>query len=151
MEKEHCYIQLLFPNRHQSPYNRSAPLLTDEMIKEIKANPRLQASIYRSFDQMLAFWGLEREGNQVAVKSEPEGGDKHNVWNNGFDHNQQRITRVLQCLMDCGFTELATNFERALQKGRADNNHNESPYWKAAVGRDETMPERATYNRPRGS
>lgn len=132
MEDEHQYIQLLFPNQHQSPHNPDAPALTPEMIQEIQRDPALQGELQKSLDQMLKFWGLKRIGDDIQVI--PGQAEGHAKWIGDFDHNHQRITRVLSCLNECGYVKCASSLEKALQAERQRNRQAPVAFWTNAVG-----------------
>ncbi|KEQ18955.1 opioid growth factor receptor-related protein [Endozoicomonas numazuensis] len=127
-ESAHDYIQLLFPNSQPSQYNRTAPLLTDQMVIEIQNDKKLQVELQKSLDQILDFWGMHRRGDQVFVDDSKSSRHK---WNKPFyDHNESRVSRVLYHLMETGFVDCALNMERAMnrQRGRRKNTH-----WETAV------------------
>ena len=133
LEDIHNYIQLLFPNEHISNTNPGAPRLTTDLAETIHATTILKDTALESVDQMLNFWGLERNGTQVAVN--PQEAHRHSKWDGEFDHNHQRITRMLNFLMRCGRFSLASNIEQAMQSQRIAKQHGENPYWANAVGR----------------
>ena len=134
LEHTHDYIQLLFPNKHISDHNLEAPRLTSELAQTIRETRPLTEEALKSVDQMLGFWGLERTGNKVTVK--PQEVARHQKWNGRFDHNHQRITRMLNFLMECGQSRLARNIEQAMQSHRMALQQGEISFWAKAVGRE---------------
>ena len=138
LEDEHDYIQLLFPNRHSSPHNLNAPVLTDQMIQEIQRNAVLQGELQKSLDQMLKFWGLQRTGDDIHVI--PGQVSRHAVWVGDFDHNHKRITRLLNCLTECGYVKCAASLEKTLQAERQRNQKAPVAYWANAVGHPSNRP-----------
>ena len=145
LENEHDYIQLLFLNKHISDVNPGAPLLTDELAQTIRETPSLKSTALESVDQMLGFWGLERDGNDVTV--DPQEARRHYKWDGAFDHNHKRITRMLNFLMACGHVRLASNIELALQSQRIAKGQGENTHWTKAVGLQPGAP-RAPVKRP---
>ncbi|WP_079253838.1 NADAR domain-containing protein [Endozoicomonas arenosclerae] len=132
LEQQHDYIQLLFPNIDPSSVNTKAPLLTPQMVWEVQQNPVAQQQLQASLDQMLGFWGLARQGDSIQV--DPGKGAAHRKWLlNNDDHNHKRITRVIKCLMACGYESCAANLERTLQEQRGQSNVPLNPYWADAV------------------
>ena len=132
MEREHDYIQLLFPNVEPSGANPRSPRLTPQMIWEVQQNPVIQQQLKASLDQMLEFWGLERHGDLITVN--PYDRAAHRKWAlNNNDHNHMRITRVIKCLMACGYESCAASLERALQEQRRHANVPPNPHWAEAV------------------
>ena len=144
LETTHDFIQLLFPNKHVSAPNPGAPLLTDDLAETIQKTPALMNTALQSVDQMLAFWGLERSGHNVTVNSREA--IRHSKWDGAFDHNHQRITRMLDFLMACGQYDLAINTEQAMQSQRIAKQQGENPHWARAVGR-ELYPPTGSSNR----
>lgn len=138
MEDEHQYIQLLFPNQHQSLHNLYAPALTPRMIQEIKRDPALQGELQKSLDQMLKLWGLKRTGDDIQVI--PDKVKEHAVWVGGFDHNHKRITRVLNCLTECGYVKCAANLAETLQAERSKKGQALIAYWTNAVRHSSVSP-----------
>lgn len=134
MEKEHNYIQLLFPNKAHSNFNTTAPLLTPEIIREIRRDPKLKNEVERSLNQIMAFWGIQRKGHEFQII--PDQTDRHNKWcrDNG-DHNHLRVSRVLNFLIDCGYEEDATNLEKTLQAYRIKQGVEPNPFWQEVVTR----------------
>ncbi len=132
LEAEHDYIQLLFPNRHVSPFNDTAPLLTDEMVVSVQQNPALQRQVLQSLDRMLDFWGCTRTGDSIEVN--PMKKAAHEKWAlHDNDHNHQRVTRVLNFLMECGYENAAANLERTLQQHRREQGAPLNIFWSEAI------------------
>ena len=131
MNDEHDFIQLLFPNQHISQNNRKAPLLTAEMMNATQNDPNVKNTLRDSVDQMLGFWGLKRVGDSVSL--DPAAAAKHARWIGGFDHNHQRITRMLDCLVECGYVSCACNIERTMQEARRANGAPPNSEWSRSV------------------
>src|ERR1022692_4596159 len=66
LEAVHDFIQWLFPLPEPSQYNSDAPLLTNEDIAAFKSDPVLQANLMKSFERILAFFGLSLSEGKVA-------------------------------------------------------------------------------------
>src|SRR5581483_7741036 len=67
LETVHNFIQWLFPLPEPSGFNPDAPLITEDDIATFKSDKLLQANVRKSFERMLAFFGLEMDKNgQVA-------------------------------------------------------------------------------------
>ncbi|WP_461534873.1 NADAR domain-containing protein [Spongorhabdus nitratireducens] len=141
MEKEHNYIQLLFPNKIPSSVNPGAPILTPRMAARLRDDPAMERQLLVSVDHVLRFWGIERAGDDVGLMVGETG--RHSKWcANDNNHNQKRVTRMLHCLMACGQQELARNIEKALQAHRRQLKAPPNRYWSDAVGRTKTAPVR---------
>ncbi|MGI9283505.1 MAG: opioid growth factor receptor-related protein [Endozoicomonas sp.] len=139
-ESAHDYIQLLFPNSQSSQYNRTAPLLTDQMVMEIQSDRKLQMELQKSLDQILGFWGMYRKGDQVYVDDSKS--DRHK-WNKSvYDHNESRVSRVLYHLIGTGFVECATSMEKAMNRHRGMRRNT---HWEDAV-RSQPPERRLSFN-----
>ena len=95
---------------------------------------------------MLGFWGLIRTDNNDVVVNSAESA-RHRKWNGASTHDHQRVTRMLNFLMECGRYRLASNIEQAMQTQRLANNQGENKYWAEAIGRTVGAP-RAPVARP---
>lgn len=101
LEKEHKYIQWLFPLFEPTRNNESAPLLTQELLSEMKSDRMIKMNVLRAFDRMLAFYGLKRE-EEAIVRA--ENFRERRVWFTGENkHNFLRITRILNFMSLMGF------------------------------------------------
>ena len=81
IEANHDYIQLLFPLNKPSRYSFHGVYLSDDtQIAEIRSSKIIQANIRISAHWFLMF--LKRVQH----------------WRVGYNHNQLRITRVIECL-----------------------------------------------------
>jgi hypothetical protein len=134
LEAVHNYIQWLFPlwTLGVAP----APLLDEETIAAFRAGPELRERLLRSFDMMLAFYGLRREGTEV-VRGE-EFPRKARNWLTPHNHNFLRITRILTCLRALGLETWSQAFFRCLEGiyGEWPNviGAESMHYWREAVG-----------------
>ena len=82
IERTHDFIQILFPlNKQSESAFHGYYLDSEELIEQIRSNSKARENILKSSNWYLSF--LTR-----------------NVWlwNRNYDHNQLRITRVIECL-----------------------------------------------------
>ena len=82
IERTHDFIQILFPlNKPSESAFHGYYLDSEELIEQIRSNSKARENILKSSNWYLSF--LTR-----------------NVWlwNRNYDHNQLRITRVIECL-----------------------------------------------------
>ncbi|MGI9280061.1 MAG: opioid growth factor receptor-related protein [Endozoicomonas sp.] len=129
LEKEHSYIQQLFPIwDNKSTLNPKAPLLTKKMVESIQGDPALLQKVTANIDMMMDFWGLRRVGDTFEVVQVL--GSRHRKWTQA-DHNLRRVTRVITFLASVGFKTAARNLESTMNgyrgKGRANT------YWSDAL------------------
>ena len=119
LECEHDYIQWLFPLPEKSFFNSSAPVVNQEVIEAFHANTQLRENLFKSFNLMLGFYGLQggedNEGQFVVTKS-AEYPVRKKEWICPLDHNYLRITRILRCLMVLGLERYAQSFYRCLSQ-----------------------------------
>jgi hypothetical protein len=98
LESVHDYIQWLFPLREPSYVNSCAPLLTDDCISAFRRDDTLRASLKRSLQLMLKFYGLrlnEPLGGEVAITRAPDFEARSENWLNRSNHNHLRLTRIM--------------------------------------------------------
>ena len=81
VEDNHDFIQLIFPlnKRSQSSFH-GYYLDSDQLVDELKENSQIRENILKSSKWFLSF--LTRNDH----------------WTSRYDHNQLRITRVIECL-----------------------------------------------------
>lgn len=112
LEKEHDYIQWLFPLKEGSKYNKNAPLLTDAIIETFKSNMIIKGYLLESFRIMLRFYGFElvstMDGTIVAKSSDFN--ERKQVWLSRCNHNYLRITRILKSLTILGLSHFSIRF-----------------------------------------
>ena len=118
LEAVHDYIQWLFPLAVPSGVNPDAPLVSPRTVAAFAGDPELRARLARSFERMLAFYGLERvtapagvhirRGSHFAARSR--------VWLRPFNHNFLRLTRILTCLRTLGLPDEAAALFRCLEE-----------------------------------
>src|SRR5579864_3751269 len=109
LEDRHDFIQWMFPLAEPSRFNPDAPLLGVEDIQAFRDDEHLRANLRRSFDRMLAFFGLAQtetgeviDGDHFAVRA-PD------VWEYP-NHNWLRVTRILGSLRLLGLKAEARAF-----------------------------------------
>lgn len=78
LEKEHDYIQWLFPLREGSAAVWDAPTLTTADITYLMANPRVRNNLAEALERMRTFY------------------ISNDHWIAPYDHNYKRITRILK-------------------------------------------------------
>jgi hypothetical protein len=135
LEEVHDYIQWLFPLPEPSCYNPNAPLLGDDDIVAFKAGPVLRENRQRSFNRILAFFGLAFVDGQVSMGEAFEA-RVPDVW--AFaNHNWLRITRVLRSLWLLGMKRESLAFfewlEALYASRRFPIDYGTFQFWKNAV------------------
>ena len=92
LEREHDFIQWMFPLPEPSRYNVCAPLLTKEDIEVFKTETHLRDYMLRMLSLMLRFY---TESSHWIVER---------------DHNHMRITRIIRSLTLIGAQAEAVDF-----------------------------------------
>jgi hypothetical protein len=81
IETNHDFIQILFPlNKKSQSSFHGYYLETDELVQILKNDNLIRQNIIKSSEWFLSF--LKR----------------HEYWKSGYNHNQLRITRIIECL-----------------------------------------------------
>ena len=114
LELVHDYIQWLFPLPERSQFNPGAPILDERQIRTFRSDDHLRKSLLVSFDRLLKFFGLEREG--PSIRKSPGFRRRSGVWLTAGNHNLLRITRILRCLRILGLEEHSRGFFRFLNQ-----------------------------------
>ena len=139
LEHIHNYIQWLFPIVEPDYWNRDTPKLSKEDIEEFKNNDELKKNLIKSFVVILNFWGFDIDvhGDNISINKSEEYEYKSKNWQTYMNHNFLRITRVIHCLNDLGFRDLAKQFYNIMIEIALDNpkkiNANSMVYWRNAM------------------
>ena len=111
LEREHDFIQWLFPTKTKSRFNRNAPVLTDTTIAMMKSDENIMANVRTSLDVMMEFYGWKINETEDSV----ERLNKPMVWIRRT-HNYDRITRILTSLILLDLHRLSELFFLAMCK-----------------------------------
>ena len=117
IEKNHDFIQLIFPlNKRSQNVFHDYYLDNEELINDLKENKQICENIMKSSSWFLSF--LKR----------------NNHWKSIYDHNQLRITRVIECLRLLVGDDEADNFYQSVVGLSLDSNINKTTleFWKNA-------------------
>jgi hypothetical protein len=126
-EEQHDFIQWLFPTDGPSLYNPDAPVLDAATIARFRADPLLRNRLRRSFDRWLAFSGITRTDDGLALDN-----PNPRVWGRQ-NHNWLRITRVLRSLNLLGLPDEAQAFFALLNTIQAKIDPTTWRYWERAA------------------
>ncbi len=94
LEYTHDYIQWLFPITTIG-VNPDAPPASAATAEAFRSDASLREALRRSLERMLAFYGLERDGNRIVPRKDFEA---RRSWLTPGNHNHLRLTRILRCL-----------------------------------------------------
>ena len=117
IEGNHDFIQLIFPlNKKSQNVFHGYYLDNEDLINELKESHQVRENIIKSSSWFLSF--LKR--------------NEH--WKSKYDHNQLRITRVIECLRLLVGDDEADNFYQSVVGLSLDSNINKTTleFWKNA-------------------
>ncbi len=117
IEINHDFIQILFPlNKKSQSSFHGYYLDTDELVQILKNDNLVRQNIIKSSDWFLSF--LKR----------------HKYWKRGYNHNQLRITRIIECLRLLIDDESADKFYTSITDicDQTQINQKTLSYWKNA-------------------
>ena len=115
IEANHDFIQLIFPlNKKSQNVFHGYYLDNEDLINELKESHQVRENIIKSSSWFLSF--LKR----------------NEYWKSKYDHNQLRITRVIECLRLLVGDDEADNFYQSVLVLCSDKNINKITleYWK---------------------
>lgn len=126
-EREHDFIQWLFPTDHESQFNPDAPVLDQPTVAAFWADALLRHRLCQSFDRWLVFCGVVRAESGLAFNR-----PRPHIWDRQ-NHNWWRVTRVLRSLTILGLTDQAVEFFLLLESVRARVDAETWSHWRSAV------------------
>jgi hypothetical protein len=116
LEGRHDYIQWLFPSPERSRFNSASwPLSADEAAA-IRSDPHAKERIRQSFLLITDFYGFEMV-NDTTGELQPNEGQCESRFRNlntPGNHNFMRISRIVNCLNETGWSAYSEPFLRAL-------------------------------------
>ncbi|KAI0905961.1 hypothetical protein F4823DRAFT_109663 [Ustulina deusta] len=119
LERQHNYIQTVFPLPEGSAFGHLAPVVDEETMLIFAQSRELRGSLVRALKRMLAFYGFAAEDESgddfrlaIAPRGDCEGGFSR--WVARIDHNHLRITRIIRSLRVLGLEGAARDFYDAL-------------------------------------
>ncbi|XP_018415046.1 PREDICTED: opioid growth factor receptor-like protein 1 [Nanorana parkeri] len=102
LERNHSYIQWLFPLREYG-MNSCAKPLSEAEIEAMKEDVAVQRRFLDAYKLMLDFYGIELENEKTGKVKRAENWETRSRNLNDHSHNNLRITRILKCLGELGF------------------------------------------------
>ena len=142
LEAVHDYIQWVFPTIRRSGVNPSAPVITGDTIRAFETRPELGNRLRRSFDRMLAFYGMTRRAtadpNEAIAIDDARFAERSRTWLSPGNHNHLRLTRIMESLATLGLRPDAKGLQRCLVDlsegaGRGRITRDTRKFWVEAV------------------
>lgn len=137
LERDHNYIQWLFPLKERSKYSNMAPIVSDDFILHYADDDLIQRNMMHSLSVMLDFYGFEFTEQGIMPANDFE--EKKLEWLTKNNHNYLRITRILKSLMIFGMENVSIDLFKELEKVYMYQNPSAAisvetyDYWKKAV------------------
>lgn len=106
LERQHDYIQWIFPTFMRSEVVPESPTLTTEAAISLRASPLTRPRVVAALVRMLEFYGMELDDDleEPTITRSADGfARRRSVWMTPGNHNYRRITRMLASLqiLDC--------------------------------------------------
>jgi hypothetical protein len=139
LERNHDFIQWLFPLFERSAANPSAPVLDEDAASFFRSDPAIRRRMRRSVEVMLDFYGLtlDQDGDRLRVSRAATFEERARVWLTRGNHNFLRLTRIMKSLSILGEAPLARAILAGLEEIAADNpgtvGETTLKYWQGAV------------------
>lgn len=102
LEKEHSFIQWLFPLQEPG-MNYNAHELSKNEIQAFLQNKSAKDNLLKSYKLMLNFYGIELKNEETGDVTRASNWKERFANLNSHSHNNLRITRILKCLGTLGF------------------------------------------------
>ena len=105
LERQHDYIQWLFPLAVPSNVVPDAPLVDAEVAAAFRTDPLLRENLLRALHRMLGFYGMhcdDDDPSEIWIDLSPELANRERVWLTFGNHNYLRLSRILRCLTILG-------------------------------------------------
>lgn len=118
LEKEHDYIQWMFPVYRRSRFNIFAPTLKKSTIEQFRNNEKIKENMIKSLDVMLKFYGFElvQYGDIIDISTDDNFKDRERQWITERNHNFLRLTRMLKSLKILGLEDYSKELLSTLER-----------------------------------
>lgn len=121
LEQRDDFMQWLFPldiaSSGAANTGAAGPaVLSPEDVAAIRRDPALRASLRRSLDRMLAFYGLAWDGDRASIRLAPFFALRAAAWLGRGSRDFARIARILRSLVLAGEREAAQALLQVLRE-----------------------------------
>jgi hypothetical protein len=144
LERNHDYIQWLFPLDEPSGFNVNAPILDASTVHEFDSREELRRNLRTSLLRMLSFYGMELlHSHPPRVVRAASFAERSLNWMTPSNHNHLRMTRILKSLRLLGLEAEAVALFECLadiyreEAAKADRGISEETlqfWWSAVYG-----------------
>ena len=118
LERDHSFIQWIFPNSFQSRFNLYARPLSPIQAEQFRTNPQIYNRYMKSYEMMLGFYGLklkDRITGELMRSRDPDFKQRMQKTLLTSFHNHMRITRICCSLTETGFGKFAVELCKILK------------------------------------
>ncbi|MBY0529772.1 MAG: hypothetical protein K2P51_06235 [Rhabdochlamydiaceae bacterium] len=115
LERDHFFMQWLFPTLVPSKHNPISPVLTEQALHAFQNDLVLVGNLQDAFARMLRFYGLWFDSSRGSIQRAPHFGLRQRVWLTPNNHNFMRIARILNCLNAIGLDHELEMFKQILE------------------------------------
>ena len=137
LERDHNYIQYLFPLMERSKCQPHSPVLHESDVDYWLDDDRMRKLMIKAFQTMLRFYGLKMDGMVLRVVKADDYKQRAAKWQTKDNHNFLRITRILKSMTLLGLKRHAHMFLDCLLELVKENpdgfNKVSVEFWKEAV------------------
>ncbi|XP_040293748.1 opioid growth factor receptor-like isoform X1 [Bufo bufo] len=122
LERNHSYIQWLFPLQKPGTNSSAKPLTMNE-IQIMKSDQEVRSRFLAAYKLMLGFYGIKLLDLETGKVTKAENWKErfHNL--NNYSHNNLRITRILKCLGEMGYEHFQAPLVRFFLEETMCNNN----------------------------
>lgn len=143
MEKNHTYIQWMFPSDEPSSCHKNAPVLNNEDIEAFANDKKMRINLLKSFNQFVSFLGINPvfEINELPwslyFSKANNFVERSSVWLTPKNHNFLRTTRMLKSMTLLGYPGIAKSLLEFLlqlrKEGKIEISDTTIDFWENAV------------------
>lgn len=117
LEKDHHYIQWIFPDTEKSLAVPTSPVLSQLDIDTFWEREDLQRILIEMFSKMMDFYGLnfyKSSKKEFAVEPGKNFEKRAKEWITSRNHNFLRLTRIMRSMVLLGRADLAAALQKCL-------------------------------------
>lgn len=141
LERDHTYIQWLFPLEVKSQHVVDSPVLATEDFVSLYNNPKVHENLKTSLGVMLRFYGFQEDRSSGAITPDGDGFlTRCSVWLRPNNHNFLRLTRILYSLRLLGLPERSDNLLACLRRLYSKSESSIGPRTLSYWDKTEAMP-----------
>lgn len=126
LEDHHSYIQWIFPNSTRSRFNPDAEILSPKEAKIFMEDIEIANRLVCAYELMLDFYGMKLDRKTGKISRSENWNDRYILTLIEAPHNHLRITRIMHCLVETGFSRYSEKLSEFLLAEIAGNDEYKS-------------------------